>query len=384
MSVERGAPFNGSGRIIRARSGGATSTATAILFSPLTAGISLVGLGQSTPRIHNARKKRAIIEAKLQTHGQTPSTRKRDVIAPMAMFGTIGGLTLGLAGPGADLIAGEAAGKGAEYAAAQRAFPDRFYLLGMIVEFLKQLQSFHMSDIALDATGAIIEDRYDGHSKKKADQRMTVQYQDFQKQFIQEKAVQGIYIQPKPLGYQPAVAPDVLTQDTLQRQSLYQPGTQAYHPPCSTPLPIYPQSPDPSVQQYPNKYCQLLPSTADSKLNIVHDVFELPAELVTAAVPAEDSIPATPSMEDEILILKARILQMEIEKRGGVIDIVPAKNEPEVSHEDSASLQPALTIDVEEPAEHQDTQNKQNEQELAAELVTKEQTRKSPSSVLLS
>ena len=100
-------------------SGGATSTATAVLFSPLTAGISLVGLGLSAPRIHNARKKRAIIEAKLQAHGQTHNTRKRDVIAPMAISGTIGGLTLGLAGPGADLIAGEAAGKGAEYAAAQ-------------------------------------------------------------------------------------------------------------------------------------------------------------------------------------------------------------------------------------------------------------------------
>ena len=100
-------------------SGTASSTATAVLFSPLTAGISLVGLGLSAPRIHNARKKRAIIEAKLQAHGQTHNTRKRDVIAPMAISGTIGGLTLGLAGPGADLIAGEAVGKGAEYAAAQ-------------------------------------------------------------------------------------------------------------------------------------------------------------------------------------------------------------------------------------------------------------------------
>ncbi|CZT42657.1 uncharacterized protein RSE6_02593 [Rhynchosporium secalis] len=363
----------------------------------------------------------------------------------MAIFGTISGLTLGLAGPGADLIAGEAAGKGAQYTAAQRAFPDRFYLLGMIVEFLKQLQSFHI--IALDATGAIFEDKHDGHSKKNADQRMTVQYQDFQKQFIQEKAAQGIYIQPKPLGYQPGqqyqlqqpvtqtyqplppsqdqeheyvtvsepqnctvsyqpasqqqnFAPDGRWTSAAIKQSLYQPGTQAYHPLCSTPLPIYSQSPDPSVQQYPNKYCQLLPSMADSKLNTIQlalepsvvvcklsivdspiDVFELPAELVTAAVPDEDSIPATPSMEDELLILKARILQMEIERRGGVMDIVPAKNESEVSHQDSTSLQPALTINVEEPAEHQDTQNEQTEQELAAELVTKEQTRKSPSSV---
>lgn len=111
-------------------SGGATSTATAVLFSPLTAGISLVGLGLSAPRIHNARKKRAIIEAKLQSHGQTHNTRKRDVIAPMAISGAIGGLTLGLAGPGADLIAGEAVGKGAEYAAAQWVSPKFFYPIG--------------------------------------------------------------------------------------------------------------------------------------------------------------------------------------------------------------------------------------------------------------
>ncbi|CZT01343.1 uncharacterized protein RCO7_02036 [Rhynchosporium graminicola] len=377
----------------------------------------------------------------------------------MAIFGTISGLTLGLAGPGADLIAGEAAGKGAQYTAAQRAFPDRFYLLGMIVEFLKQLQSFHI--IALDATGAIFEDKHDGHSKKNADQRMTVQYQDSQKQFIQEKAAQGIYIQPKPLGYQPG-----------QQYQLQQPVTQTYQPlppsqdqkheyvtvsesqnctvpyqpasqqqnfapdgrwtsaaikcmPAITSIFFYtrltPASrcsrcthtrsitktvfisardtsiPSPMLYSIANllsvarsfsptisKQLALEPSVVVCKSSIVDfpiDVFELPAELVTAAVPDEDSIPATPSMEDELLILKARILQMEIERGGGAVDIVPAKNELEVSHQDSASLQSALTVDVEEPAEHQDTQNKQNEQKLAAELVTKEQTRKSPSSV---
>lgn len=44
-------------------SGGATSTATSVLFAPVTGGISLVGLGLSAPKIHNARKKREIIEA---------------------------------------------------------------------------------------------------------------------------------------------------------------------------------------------------------------------------------------------------------------------------------------------------------------------------------
>jgi len=121
--------------------GGATSTATSVLFSPLTAGISLVGLGLSAPRIHNARKKREIIEAGLQARGTTHSTRKRDVIAPMAVAGTLGGLTLGLAGPGADMIAGAAVGHGMEYAVAHT---------------------------ALDATGAVLEHGHDEHSKKKA------------------------------------------------------------------------------------------------------------------------------------------------------------------------------------------------------------------------
>ena len=85
-------------------SGGATSTAMSVTFAPITAGASLLGLGLSGPRIHNARKKRAIIEAHLQALGTTHDTRKRDVLGSMALSGTIGGLTLGLA-PSADGVA---------------------------------------------------------------------------------------------------------------------------------------------------------------------------------------------------------------------------------------------------------------------------------------
>lgn len=141
-------------------SGGATSTATSVLFSPLTGGISLVGLGLSAPRIHNARKKREIIEAGLQARGTTHNTRKRDVIAPMAVAGTSGGLTLGLAGPGADMLAGAAVGHGIEYAATHS---------------------------ALDATGAVLEHKHDEHSKKKADAKLKQQYQNFQQQYVQEQ-----------------------------------------------------------------------------------------------------------------------------------------------------------------------------------------------------
>jgi len=140
--------------------GGATSTATSVLFSPFTAGISLVGIGLSAPRIHNARKKREIIQAGLEARGETHNTRKRDVIAPMAVAGTLSSLTLGLAGPGADLIAGAAVGHGAEYAAAH---------------------------VALDSTGAVLENKHDKHSHKKAHQKLQAQYQSFQKLHGQEQ-----------------------------------------------------------------------------------------------------------------------------------------------------------------------------------------------------
>jgi hypothetical protein len=105
----------------RQMSAGATSTATSILFMPLTAGLSVVGVGLSAPRIHNARKKREIIEAGLQARGTTHKTRAGDILAPLAVSGIIGGLTLGLVPPGVDSVAGVAAGRGLEIAATNTA-----------------------------------------------------------------------------------------------------------------------------------------------------------------------------------------------------------------------------------------------------------------------
>ncbi|PMD29176.1 hypothetical protein L207DRAFT_574449 [Hyaloscypha variabilis F] len=102
-------------------SAGATSTATSILLMPLTGGISAVGLTLSAPRIHNARKKREIIEAGLKARGTTHHTRKGDVLAPMAVSGIIGGLTLGLAPPGASDLAAVAVGRAIEMAATNTA-----------------------------------------------------------------------------------------------------------------------------------------------------------------------------------------------------------------------------------------------------------------------
>lgn len=148
--------------------GASTSTATSVLFTPLTAGVSLIGLGISAPRIHNARKKRAIIEAGLNARGETTNTRKRDVIAPMAIAGTLSGLTLGLAGPGADMLAGEAVGKGAEYVVAHA---------------------------ALDGAGAVMEHKHDSHHLKQSHAKLEAQVQSFQKQYGVNQQGQPIQVQ---------------------------------------------------------------------------------------------------------------------------------------------------------------------------------------------
>ena len=84
--------------------GGSTSTATSILLSGITGGVSLIGLGFSAPRIHNARKKREIIQAGLDARGTTHHTHAKDVLIPMAMVGAAGAITVGLGVSGAELI----------------------------------------------------------------------------------------------------------------------------------------------------------------------------------------------------------------------------------------------------------------------------------------
>lgn len=84
--------------------GGATSTATSVLLAAFTGGVSLVGLGFSAPRIHNARKKREIIQASLEAQNATHHTHAKDVLIPMATVGAAGGITLGLGVSGAEFI----------------------------------------------------------------------------------------------------------------------------------------------------------------------------------------------------------------------------------------------------------------------------------------
>lgn len=362
--------------------GGATSTATSVLFSPLTAGISLIGLGLSGPRIHNARKKREIIEAGLQARGTTHNTRKRDVFAPMAVAGTLGGLTLGLAGPGADMIAGEVVGHGVEYA---------------------------VSHAALDATGAVIEHTHDEHSKKKAEHKLQAQYQNFQQQYIQDEAkIQGVQgqmqiatsaaqpynVQPGPPQFQspipgqepkydPVPVPaahgppvsyipppqQLMVQPSTQPQIAFQPAShqqqlpQGMAPPSLTFEPIQhasqeQQMPQPqiistSVSQYqpiqqPERAPTMIPGLTAQAGPIDSSYFpeksaayaasipklgQTPIDTSTSACPnpapayavvegqspssdVKDSTTPTMTMEEEIALLKARLLAMELEKRG--------------------------------------------------------------------
>lgn len=84
-----------------------TSTTLSVGFAPFTLAASLLGLGLFGPRIHNAskkRKKRVIIESHLQPLEFTHHTHQRDVLGPMALSSTIGGLTLDLAPAGADAV----------------------------------------------------------------------------------------------------------------------------------------------------------------------------------------------------------------------------------------------------------------------------------------
>ncbi|KAK3325936.1 hypothetical protein B0H66DRAFT_549795 [Apodospora peruviana] len=130
-------------------SGSATSTAVSGLAIPLTAGVSLIGVGMAAPAIHNARKKREIIEKHLQTRGTTHNTRKRDVLSGVAVSGTIGVVTLGVGSMGADAVATA----GAEHG------------ISAIVENETAIKI--VTHAALDGAGMGIEHMYTHHVKER-------------------------------------------------------------------------------------------------------------------------------------------------------------------------------------------------------------------------
>ncbi|KAK3346499.1 hypothetical protein B0T25DRAFT_430054, partial [Lasiosphaeria hispida] len=128
-------------------SGASTSTAVSGIAIPLTMGVSLIGIGMAAPAIHNARKKREIIEKHLQKQGATHNTRKRDVLGSMAFSGTIGVVTLGVGSMGADAIATT----GAEHG------------ISAIVENETAIKI--VTHAALDGAGMGLEHMYTHHKK---------------------------------------------------------------------------------------------------------------------------------------------------------------------------------------------------------------------------
>jgi hypothetical protein len=81
-----------------------TSTAVSGLAFLPTLGLSIIGISVAAPTIHNARKKREIIEKHLQRLGTTLHTRKRDVLGSVAFSGAVGVATLGASSAGGDAI----------------------------------------------------------------------------------------------------------------------------------------------------------------------------------------------------------------------------------------------------------------------------------------
>ncbi|EFQ25093.1 uncharacterized protein GLRG_00237 [Colletotrichum graminicola M1.001] len=129
-------------------SGAATSTAVSGITIPFTMGVSTIGVAMAAPAIHNARKKREIIESHLQKYGLTHLTRKRDVLGSMAVSGTIGVVTLGVGSMGADAVATT----GAEHG------------ISALVENETAIKV--VTHAALDGAGLGIEHAHTNHLKK--------------------------------------------------------------------------------------------------------------------------------------------------------------------------------------------------------------------------
>lgn len=89
----------------RALSAASTSTAVATLAAGPTGGVSMIGAMIAGPLIHNARKKRQIIERHMRTKGIEPETRNKDIYGPMGFSAVLGGATMGVGSVGAELLA---------------------------------------------------------------------------------------------------------------------------------------------------------------------------------------------------------------------------------------------------------------------------------------
>lgn len=101
----------------RALSAASTSTAVATLAAGPTGGVSMIGAMIAGPLMHNARKKRQIIERHLKSKGIEPETRNKDIYGPMGFSAALGGATMGIGSVGAELLAVETMTKIVSHAA---------------------------------------------------------------------------------------------------------------------------------------------------------------------------------------------------------------------------------------------------------------------------
>src|SRR6478735_4598733 len=159
-------------------SGAATSTAVSGCAIPLTLGVSTIGVAMAAPAIHNARKKREIIERHLNRLNATHKTRKRDVLGSMAVSGTIGVVTLGVGTMGAEAVATAGAEHGIQSIVAN--------------ETAIKL----VSHAALDGAGMMVEHKHTDHLKKKDARKAFQKAGVFQAVQDAKAAEAGYTIQP--------------------------------------------------------------------------------------------------------------------------------------------------------------------------------------------
>lgn len=200
--------------------GAATSTSVSGLALPLTMGVSSIGIALSAPAIHNARKKRDIVEKHLNKYNMTHVTRKRDVLGGVAVSGTIGVVTLGVGTLGADAVAAQ----GAEHG------------IAAIVE--NDLAIKVVTHAALDGAGFAVEHAHTNRLKKKEAHKAFQAAGTFQA-VADAKAVEAGYAAPG-YGYQDPQ----YNYAASSSSQLYLPPP----PPPYTPGPLPPN--DPNQQAY--------------------------------------------------------------------------------------------------------------------------------------
>lgn len=112
------------------------------------------------------------------------------------------------------------------------------------------------------------------------------------------------------------------------------------------------------------------------------NVFEPPGNSATSAVPEEDALGEVDRLKFEIMTLKAKILQLEIEKRGGVIDTFSSLSSQSNEELDSASSQQSTatqstaSIAIEKPNQSQAEENAIGDTHRASSIPMEEDTQR--------